>query len=59
MGQEKLRALKLKRATIIANLEMLSFIDASAYQQLGKLDYEIFQLEKQILSEVKNTFSDN
>ena len=49
--EEKLRNLKLKKAQLFANIEMLSEVNESAFTEFGKLEAQIMQLEKLILRE--------
>lgn len=57
--EAKLRTLKLRKARLFANIEMLSEVNESTFIEFGKLEAEIMKLEKQILNENKNTFDEN
>lgn len=56
--EEKLRTLKLRKARMFANIEMLSEVNDKAYTEFGKTEAEIMKLEKQILREKQNTFDE-
>ena len=56
--EQKLRALKLKKVTLVSQMTMLSSISDHFYTQLGKLEVEIIQLERKIIQESKNPLSD-
>lgn len=56
--QQKLRALKLRKATQFAHIEMLSEVDDSAFLKFGKLEAEIMKIEKQLVRENKNIFDE-
>lgn len=57
--EEKLRTLKIRKARLFANIEMLSEVNESAFAEFGKLQAEIMKLEKQLLRDNKNTFDEN
>ncbi|MEN9907136.1 MAG: hypothetical protein RLZZ540_277 [Bacteroidota bacterium] len=57
--EQKLRSLKLKKARLFSNIEMLSEINDSTFLEFGKLEADIMKLEKQILRETKNSFDEN
>lgn len=48
--QTKLHSLKLKRARLISDMEMLSEVNDIFYIQLGKTQAEIMKLEKEIVT---------
>jgi len=50
----KLRTLQLKKANLLLQMESLSSVNESAYTQLGKVEFELKQTEKQIVRESKN-----
>lgn len=55
----KLRALRLKKAQLFEQMEMLSSVSDSMYLSFGKVESEIMFLEKQILRETKNDLDEN
>lgn len=57
--EAQLRNLKLKRAQLFAQVDMLSSVSESMYLQIGKMDVEIHFLERKILKENKNTFDES
>ena len=57
--EAKLRTLKLKKARLFANIEMLSEVNESTFTEFGKLEAEIMKLDKQILRDNKNTLDDD
>lgn len=57
--EAKLRSLKLRKARLFDNIEMLSEVNESTFTEFGKLEAEIMKLEKAILNENKNTFDEN
>ena len=46
--EAQLRNLKLKRAQLFAQVDMLSSVSESMYLQIGKIDVEIHFLERKI-----------
>lgn len=57
--QEKLNHLQLKRANLLGQLEMLSSASNDFYQQLGKVEADLFLLNRKIIREVKNTIDED
>lgn len=57
--EAKLRTLKLRKARLFANIEMLSEVNECAYTEFGKLEVEIMKLEKQIVRGTQNTLDEN
>jgi len=55
----QLRNLKLKRAQLFAQVDMLSSVNESLYLQIGKIEVEIHFLERKILQENKKQFDEN
>ncbi len=51
---EELQNLKLKKARLISELEMLSEVSNLFYQNLGKVTADIHLLEMKILRETEN-----
>lgn len=56
--QQKLNDLKLKRANLLVQLDMLSSVSNDFYQKLGKLEADIFLLERKIIREIQNNLED-
>ena len=54
---EELQKLKVKKARLISELEMLSEVSNLFYQNLGKVTADIHLLEMKILRETKNDIS--
>jgi len=54
--EAKLRTLKLKKAHLFANIEMLSEVNESTFTEFGKLEAEIMKLEKQLVRKTENQF---
>lgn len=52
--EAKLRTLKLRKARLFANIEMLSEVNESTFTEFGKLEAEIMKLEKEIIRETEN-----
>lgn len=52
--EAKLRTLKLKKAMLFSNIEMLSEVNESAFTEFGKLEAEIMKLEKQLVRKTEN-----
>lgn len=52
--EEKLRSLKLKKARLFSNIEMLSEVNECTFTEFGKLEAEIMKLEKQIIRKTEN-----
>lgn len=57
--QQQLQKLKTKKALLIDQMSMLSSIDDHFYLQLGKLEAQIINLEKQMVRETKNPLDEN
>jgi len=57
--EAKLRTLKLRKARLFANIEMLSTVNESTFTEFGKLEAEIMKLEKQIVRDIKNNLDEN
>jgi len=57
--EEKIRSLKLKKARLFANIEMLSEVNECTFTEFGKLEAEIMKLEKQIVRDTQNTLDEN
>ena len=57
--EQKLQALKLKKAGLIDQMLMLSSISDHFYLQLGKIEVEILLLEKKIIQQAKNPLDEN
>jgi hypothetical protein len=57
--EEKLRALKLKKANLVDQMMMLSSISDHFYMQLGKIEASILIMEKQIIRKEKNPLDEN
>lgn len=57
--KEKLRILKLRKARMFANIEMLSEVNNITFTEFGKTEAEIMKIEKQILREKENTLDEN
>lgn len=58
-NQEQLNSLQLKRATLLSQLEMLSSISPEFYKQLGKVEADLFLLERKMIRETKNQIDEN
>lgn len=56
--QQTLNNLKLKRANLLMQLDMLSSVSNEFYQKLGKVEADIFILERKIIRETKNYLED-
>jgi len=54
--ENKLRGLKLKKAMLFSNIEMLSEVNESTFAELGKVQAEIMKVEKQLVRDVENNF---
>lgn len=54
--ENKLRTLKLKKAMLFDNIEMLSEVNESTFTEFGKVEAEILKLEKQIVRKTENQF---
>ena len=54
--ENKLRTLKLKKAMLFSNIEMLSEVNESTFTEFGKLEAEIMKLEKQLVRKTENQF---
>jgi len=55
----KLQSLKLKRARLLSEIEMLSEVSDLMFVNLGKVTAEIHLLEKTIVRETTNQFDEN
>ena len=53
----KLRTLKLKKALLFSNIEMLSEVNESTFAEFGKVEAEILKIEKQLVRNVDNDFN--
>lgn len=58
-NQEQLNNLQLKRASLLSQLEMLSSASNDFYQQLGKVEADLFLLKQKIIRETKNDFNED
>jgi len=58
-NQEQLNNLQLKRASLLSQLEMLSSASNEFYQQLGKVEADLFLLNQKIIRETKNDFNED
>ena len=56
--QQTLNNLKFKRANLLVQLDMLSSVSNEFYQKLGKVEADIFILERKIIRETKNDFEE-
>jgi hypothetical protein len=52
----KLRNLKLKKAMLFSNIEMLSEVNESTFAEFGKIEAEILKAEKLLIRSVENDF---
>jgi len=52
--ENKLRTLKLKKAMLFSNIEMLSEVNESTFTEFGKVEAEILKTEKQIVRKTEN-----
>lgn len=57
--QEQLKTLKIKRAALLSQFEMLSSASSEFYEKLGRVEADIFMLEREELREVKNIINDD
>ena len=57
--QQQLQSLKLKKATLLSQLEMLSSASSEFYEKLGRVEANIFILERKLLREVKNIINED
>lgn len=57
--EAKLRTLKLRKARLFYNIEMLSEVNESTFTEFGKLEAEIMKLDKQIVRKTQNTLDEN
>ena len=53
--EAKLRSLKLKKALLFSNIEMLSEVNESTFAEFGKVE-AVLKIEKQIVRNVENNF---
>lgn len=58
-NQQELQSLKIKRATLLSQLEMLSSASPEFYEKLGRVEANIFIMERELLREVKNTLDED
>lgn len=58
-NQQELEALKIRRATLLSQLEMLSSASPEFYEKLGRVEADIFIMKRQLLREVKNTINED
>lgn len=56
--QEKLRSAKLKKARLLEQMSMLSSVSDHFLLQLGKVEYEILTLERELVRKTKNPLDD-
>lgn len=56
--EEKLRSLKLKKARLVDQMDMLETVSTHFLTQLGKLEYDILKTEKEIVRQTKNDLED-
>ena len=54
MIAEEIRVLKVKKARLFSDIEMLSEVNDSLYLQFVKITAKIMKLEKELLRTVKN-----
>lgn len=52
--QEEITNLKIKKAKIFAEIEMLSSVNDCVYTRLGKITADIMRKEKQLLRETNS-----
>lgn len=57
--EAKLRTLKIRKARLFFNIEMLTEVNESTFTEFGKLEAEIMKLEKQIVRKTQNTLDEN
>lgn len=58
LDQEKLNSLKWNRAKLLGQLEMLSSASNDFYVRLGKVEADIFLLERKIIRETESLIKD-
>lgn len=58
-NQQELQALKIRRAHLLSQLEMLSSASPEFYEKLGRVEANIFIMERELLREVKNTINED
>lgn len=58
-NKQELQSLKIKRATLLSQLEMLSSASPEFYEKLGRVEANIFIMERELLREVKNTINED
>jgi len=56
--ETKLRALKLKKARLFSDIEMLSEVNENTFTQFGKVAFEVMKLEKEIVQKTQNDIHD-
>ncbi|WP_289659526.1 hypothetical protein [Flavobacterium panacagri] len=54
--EEDITRLKIRKALILGEIEMLSFVNDSVYTRFGKIEAELLIKEKQLLREKENDF---
>lgn len=57
--ETKLQSLKLKRARLLSEIEMLSEVSDTMFINLGKVTSEIHFLEKAIVRQTENTIDEH
>lgn len=58
-NQQELQALKIRRSTLLSQLEMLSSASPEFYEKLGRVEANIFIMERELLREVKNVINED
>lgn len=56
---EKLRTLKLRKARLFSDIEMLTEVNDSTFLKFGKLEAEIMKFEKELIRETQNPLNEN
>lgn len=57
--QTQLQSLKLKRAQLYEQVDMLATVSESLFLQIGKIEVEIHFMERKVLQENKDQFDEN
>ena len=57
--EENLQKLKLKRARLFSEIEMLSEVSPLMYQNFGKVCADILKLQKEITAQTKNSIDED
>lgn len=57
--EEEIRSLKVKKARLFSDIEMLSEVNDSLYLQFGKVVSRVMKLEKELLRTAKNPLDEN